>query len=286
MPNSAEICLRNGHVTSASHYPALSLRLGPELKTAVRVVYSDESGVGSEREEPFTVVAALMLNIDSQWHPVLRAIDEALREFLGRDQVANYEISGRVLYARIKRGDPQASKLMAALMAIPRKNLVPIFYSAVDRAGFAAVRRVRRVPDGTLFDIGIPDVFAEAIFNAITQVDAYVHTGFPHEQVLWIHDAGRYDEWAKAWLETFQEMTPDRSHIVDTIYFGKSSESRALQLADVCCSTITRHLRGEDIAAPYYQILQRQIVNEGARPKFENADELLEQLGIKIPRRH
>jgi hypothetical protein len=33
----------------------------------VFVAYSDESGVGSIKKEPITVVTAVMMNIDTQW---------------------------------------------------------------------------------------------------------------------------------------------------------------------------------------------------------------------------
>ena len=45
-----------------------------------------------------------------------------------------------------------------------------------------------------------------------------------------------------------------------------------LQLADACCSTITRHLRGDPVADPYYELLKQQVVNDGNRPDYENAE--------------
>jgi hypothetical protein len=54
------------------------------------------------------------------------------------------------------------------------------------------------------------------------------------------------------------------THIADMIYFGNDEESRALQLADFCCWTITQHLLGNSFVKPYYSLLQPQIVNGGA----------------------
>jgi len=71
------------------------------------------------------------------------------------------------------------------------------------------------------------------------------------------------------------------THLADTIYFGNSEESRALQLADVCCATITRQLRGDPAALPYYRALRGQIVNDGARPEFEGAEQIIKRM--KLP---
>jgi hypothetical protein len=273
-----------------------TLVLGPQRKTIVRVVYSDESGVGSERDEPLTVVAGLMLNIDSQWHPVLASVEKTLREILGREEISTYEIRARNLYHQIRRDEPTAKALMSALMKIPDQHRVPIFYGAVDRAGYMYFMReiyVRSVYRGLnaeerLSDVRpAPDAFGEALKLCLNRVDSFVHTVFPTEQVLWIHDRGRYDDDAKSQLEKVRVLGAsefgvmlrenlegylERSHVVDTIYFGDSRDSRALQLADACCSTITRHLRGDPVATPYYEMLKPQITNDGARPEYENSE--------------
>ena len=63
------------------------------------------------------------------------------------------------------------------------------------------------------------------------------------------------------------------SRIADTVYFGSSHESIALQLADVCCSTITLHLLERDYnrtptVGPYYEIIRESILNQGAPVMF------------------
>src|SRR6266446_8260285 len=95
----------NEHITGSG---LASLLLGPDYGSVVRVVYSDESGVGSERDEPLTVIAGLMLNMDSQWHPVLESIEDVLANCVGEEKIATYEIRGRNLYHKIKIGDDEA----------------------------------------------------------------------------------------------------------------------------------------------------------------------------------
>jgi hypothetical protein len=263
----------------------------------VRVVYSDESGTGSERDEPVTVVAGVMLNADHQWHPTLQSIESALRSALGRDETSNFEIRGRNLYHQVRRGDEKAHTLLSELLLIPKQQRLPIFYGAVDRAGYKLFMQKIYIPSVRAGrndePMGTLDTFKQALDKCMNLLDSYVHAAFPEEQVLWIHDKGMYDDHAKEQLNFIRSVGSSglseflrlveigylqKSHIVDTVYFGDSRESRALQLADVCCSTITRYLRGDTIAVPYYELLRRQIVNDGARREHENMETTIEEL--------
>jgi Protein of unknown function (DUF3800) len=92
----------------------------------------------------------------------------------------------------------------------------------------------------------------------------------PRETVLWISDKGPREAAIKTSLlilrlaQKFEQEGPGLPHwvsladstisqIADTIYFGHSEESRLLQLADVCCSTVALHLRDDPVARPYYR---------------------------------
>jgi hypothetical protein len=113
------------------------------------------------------------------------------------------------------------------------------------------------------------------------------------EQVLWIHDhrGSSKDErhtktglhWAKYLIELgwdpinlayVGEHAPLR--VADSIYFGHSHESLALQLVDVCCWTIGRRIletmydRKPSFISPYYAIIQRRIMNDGTPPLFRD----------------
>ena len=70
----------------------------------------------------------------------------------------------------------------------------------------------------------------------------------------------------KAFLATFQGRplmdefpTTKLDHIIDTVYFGDSKESRALQIADACNYIIRRHLAGKPDAASYFNMLVPQL---------------------------
>lgn len=263
----------------------------------MRVVYSDESGTSGNEGGPSVVLTALLFNMDSQWRPVRDAIEKAILDTLDPPPDLNrFLLKGHRIYQKIERLDnpraPQWSALMAQLMAIPLEHLIPVFRHGVHKAGFRLQRsRMRQWSQAR--DANAP--FKLAFEGCMTQVDTLVHTFCRDEEVLWIHDGGSLDKPAKATLRNFRaflreasdmlsEMKQDGhvepeihehvSHVADMIYFGNDEESRLLQLADCCCSTIARHWRGDPTVEPYYNILRRQIQNENDRPQFENAEEL------------
>jgi hypothetical protein len=270
----------------------------------VRVVYSDETGTdGNEQRNPSVVVTGLMLNMDSQWKPVRDEVECAIAETMHPSNLRRYAIHGKSLYHKIERDDAQAKDLMARLMRIPHRCLIPVFYAAVHRAGFRFQMKEFR-QHSALADQYRP--FRLAFQNCMQEVDNYIHTSYRSEEVLWIHDAGSLDGITKqslrAWRDFLDEAAEDIrimkearqippriqehvSHVADMIYFGNDEESRALQLVDSCACTIARHLRGDPIASPYYEILKEQIVGEGERPSYENAEKILTFVRARVPQR-
>jgi hypothetical protein len=124
-------------------------------------------------------------------------------------------------------------------------------------------------------------------------VDAFAHAALPkNEQVLWIHDhrgSTQQEHQTKTglrWAEFLVQQGWDPINlnlahgnqepirVADSVYFGHSHESLALQLADVCCSTISNQLlqklygHKQQYAAPYYAIIQRRVMNDGTAPRY------------------
>lgn len=271
-----------------------TLLLEPGSETEVKVVYSDETGTdGNEKRNPTVIVAALMLDLDSQWKPMRDAVEKAILETLHPKNIDRYALKGKSIYHQIERNETKAKDLMSRLMAVPEKCCIPVFYAGVHLAGFRFQMKTFR-QYSALADPFRP--FRLAFQNCMQEVDTYVHTAFPDEQVLWIHDAGSLNgitkESLRSWRDFLKEVTTSIeimranwqvdptvkehvSHVADMIYFGDDEESRALQLVDCCCCTIARHLRGDPFASPYYEILRGQIVGECARPWYEDAERII-----------
>jgi uncharacterized protein DUF3800 len=232
----------------------------------MRVVYSDECGIGDIKKEPITVVTAIMMNLDSQWTPLQRDFTKLPATWLGRRELHGI----RLLRDLRKSRGKHSGDVLAAVASMPSAHGLQIFSGAVDRAGF------RRVKESILHDQDSNwDEYFAAFLSCMRRVDDFMHTAYPSEKVLWIADESeRHRSRLKMSLTMQQALTqlpenPNRpdfkrfeSHLSDTIYFGRSHESRALQLADICCSLIEAHLRGDPIAEPYYSMIRPNLTRE------------------------
>jgi uncharacterized protein DUF3800 len=283
---------------------SLALLLGPKREIVVRVVYSDETGTdGDEKRNPSTIVTALLLNMDHQWKPVRDAVEAAIADVIKPPAMSRYALKGKNIYHQIERGEPHAIELMKRLMSVPRQCCVPVFWDGVHRQGFRFQMKTLR-QSRALADVYRP--FRLAFQNCVQGIETYVHTAYRDEELLWIHDGGSLNPIAKeslrAWREFVevatieiaqmqakeevpQSIIPHVTHVADMIYFGDDKESRALQLVDCCCCTIARHLRDEASVAQFYDLLKVQIVDEGKRPWYENAEAMIASIHKALRRR-
>ena len=191
-------------------------------------------------------------------------------------------------------------EFVARLMRIPKQEKLPVWYGAVDRDGYHYQMENIHLRDFNRRDGIAP--FRIAFEHCMNRIDGFMHAIFPKEHVLWIHDGGSLNEHAKGTLRSLRslikEMRADAaefppghplhyqppmpedtlSTIADMIYFGNDEESRLLQLADVCCSTIMRALRSDTTVAPYYELLRSQVLNDGTKPAYCDARKTVQQL--------
>jgi hypothetical protein len=272
----------------------------------VRVVYSDES-LASASGVPITVVTALMMNMDEHWPSVESALAKIKADTprLLLDEKTG-EIKGSHLYGAVRKverlrvtgkNDPdlekleQAREILCRLLTVTIDNPTPIFYGAVDVAGYEifqnlSMRRGPATPHDVAFD------------NCLARVNNVAHSELKkNEQILWIHDhrGKREQEETKTGLLWVRELTArgwnaetmsweeNRQRdvrVVVPVYFGHSHESSALQLADVCCSTIALQLlerfysevlatRGwQLLVEPFYAIIRNRVMNDGTDPLY------------------
>jgi hypothetical protein len=252
-------------------------------------VYSDESGVGSKTDELISVVTAIVMNMDKCWP----AVEPELRSIFGDTPTQllfeGRELKGSTLYSAARKPIPEAPKardVLARILAITINEGIPIFYGAVDRAGWDAnVASHGQSPD--------PDKAMAAHDRAFDICAALVDkfASSYDEQILWISDNSdpkreRTTKRGLAWIQSLKAQGFDpisykyikpqyeRVRIADSIYFGKSHESLALQLADVCCSTIALHLletfyshvsgfwNRRPVVAPFYEMIRMGLMNE------------------------
>ncbi len=278
-------------------------------KVKLRVVYSDES-----ESSPLVVIAALIMNMDEHWANVesaLKAIKAGTPKSLLHN---GEEFKGSLLYQAVRKRehlrsvgspiDPDLDKAgddLREILWTTVKYPTPIYYGAVDKAGYckherASVYGSRREPDANNMTGGpkIQTTAHDVAFDScLARVDAFAGAALPkNERVLWIHDhrgstqQERQTKTGLYWAQFLAQgdwdpinLTQAHGHqepvrVADSVYFGHSHESLALQLADVCCSTISNQLlqtlygHKRQYAARYYAIIQRRVMNDGVAPQY------------------
>jgi hypothetical protein len=267
----------------SSEWPKQGYLLGKTGKgVTLRVVYSDESGVGSLAKEPITVVTAIVVNIDRDWDSIeanLRKIaEEASSDVLEK----NRSIKGRKLYSIIRKDIPEHEEAVLVLnrvLTILLKYRIAIFYGAVDRRGLENYQKDGSLPEedrqATSYDVAFDECLGRLDSAALT---------FTDERILWIADRSdpmrepatkssltyyRFKQGLNIARWMANDQREPRISVADTVYFGHSEESAALQLADVCCSTITNYLLEKDYgreycATDFYHAIHQNVMNDGA----------------------
>jgi hypothetical protein len=260
----------------------------------VKVVYSDEAGTSGSTKEPITVVVAIMLNMDSQWDSVEAAIEAAIKSPARLKLLEDRkEIKGSILFNKIERNRSEAREarqMLAELLAVVHNNWITVFHAAVDRAGFE--KRGAAFADyvqGVVHKIKTPE--QSAFVKCLEHVEHFFHTKSPDEKVIWIADRNYYQE--KSFLKSarlhrsaqtvdlnkllnvsVKFTAPRASRIADTVYFGDSKESRALQLADVCAATISRTVNQRPFGREFYQFIKDDVSTQGWGVDFADSPEL------------
>jgi hypothetical protein len=265
-----------------------SIIIGIVGRTVVRVVYSDESGVGNIKKEPVTVVTAIVLNVDDQWDSVAEALFRILSDTPPELQYRG-QLKGSLLYQATRKGISGASTALTQILSIPTRERIGLIYAAVDRQGcLTTLHLPKEESPAREYNIA----FAECL----KRVDTAARIFAPLERLLWVahrSDSKREpstthhhfmhrvltgirvtDEGVRLFPGA-SGIAPSgvRSSIVDTIYFGNTENSMALQLADVCCSTITLHLlerfyNWSPIVAPFYELIRPQVLIGEERPMY------------------
>lgn len=252
----------------------------------MRVVYSDESGVGRRKDEPLTVVTGIIINVDKEWRRVekkLLAIYESTPNNLLEKKKGGYVLKGRLLYWKFKNEAPSAVEVLRKTLAIPAECDIPIVYGAIDRKSFEENHPSRKLSPRERKMIGSDATDYDLAFRQCLQKVSKVARQFTGEKVLWIAERcdrqrelstrmihrihgisveGTIDFTKPDWIL----MRDDPMTIIDTIYFGDPTESIALQLADVCCSTVTRylletHYNWPILATPLYELIRDSVTD-------------------------
>ncbi len=238
----------------------------------MRVVFLDEAGKSNRSDEPFTVVAGVIVHADEDWLPVERHLEALADKTFGVDRSPDKSFHTTDIYSG--RGDFHKSNgwdadrrfaLLDELVAIPNAFGLPILYGYCDRSTLEGPR-----PGEIQKETDAAHVIAAA--NCTVQVERAMREGADaHEICLIVMEntsegrtllkeqqrflksppPGFVDETNRGWLPL--------TRIRGTPQFEDKGDASLLQLADVCAFVIKRHLMKADKIERFFGPLRPMI---------------------------
>lgn len=264
----------------------------------MRLAYLDEAGVSNRRQEPYLVVAGVIVDPDSQW----RKLESHIRSLAAQhapDQDpyrfvfhAHELFHGSGYFDRRRWDKSERWAILDELASIPKKFNLPVALGWLRRSATEVEI------EGTIVyrEHNTPQFFeawshAAAFQLAAKQIEWWMRQNCKSELAAVIaEDRSGVKETIKFLHASYTQRATGRrsfehdyfrsNHIVDTVHFAKKEESILLQIADVCAFCLKRRVMRKGDADRFYALLESQIVRlsewmVSGEPPFQRPVDLL-----------
>lgn len=244
----------------------------------MRIAYLDEAGVSNPTQEPYLVVAGIILHADEHWRPIeehMRAIgkrylpDDPKPLFHAKDIFHGTGAFDRQKWSRDRRWD-----LLSELCELPRKFEIPVVFGWHHRERHKQ-EILKLFPDSS-----------PALVHRVTHADTFIKAAMAiegwmrlsanrNESIMLIaEDAPQMKNGIKAFHSAYTDRTLTvgastlkmfhSNHIIDTVHFAGKRESMPLQIADACAFVVKRHLMEKEDSISFFDVMRSQIVYQDA----------------------
>ena len=278
----------------------------------MRVTFLDEAGVANPKQEPFLVVAGIMLDPDRHYGALdakLRALAEECFPPERSEVLAHVRAYGRPFIFQAKdvwhgsgffpreeeRGPihgwslVRRMKVFEALSKNPEKFSLNVVWGAVDRRMFFEVQKAKPSKKTESF------LHALAYFQTMRRVDSWMIENAPREHTM-LYAEDRPE--VKSYLDIVHTMCVDRSvdenapshafsstHIFEPVAFVPKDRSAILQVADHCAFIIKRKLQGCQHIGPYFENIRPMIWSKATAASMPHMRPLPEYVFDQMERR-
>lgn len=244
----------------------------------VRMIFFDAAGLSSPKEEPYIVVAGVILHPDKQWRELREYLLSMVDYYVPHEHRKNFAFhatelfSGGRIFPREKFQKEWRWSVLDELLSIPRKFDLPIVWGMVNRSEMVEGGRLE------ISGHGIAPVVQGQILAFIVASSAAEH---------WMNQMADSDELAQMIMEndnqsrqmmrhtqrflsdpTFHHNFVDEyryfklSRVIYPMQFEQKTDSSALQIADACAFAIKRWLMRKPESARFYGPLRPFLVNK------------------------
>jgi hypothetical protein len=240
------------------------------------MVYLDEAGISNPAQEPYVVVAGVLVHADRVWQALEARLNELVLQYVPPEKQEGFWFhatelfSGGKNFPRDEWGREERWKILDELVALPRRLKLPVIAGWVERAKLAT-----KYPG---LDTTALSINAQTIAFAICTygIDLYMRQGLDvaegevaaivmenndqaRSQIRKFHDFNRNPKnHTLLKSKNFGEFAIQR--IIGTPHFEEKGGSSPLQLADVCAFAVKRHLMRTPESERFYSPLKSSMI--------------------------
>jgi hypothetical protein len=121
-------CMR-GFLEGSAERPLGAIDGSPA--SSMKIIYSDEAGIGDEAIEPILVVAGVIIDGDRQWPLVESEIQRILDTYIPKERQPNFEFKASRLFGQLSKGNNDA--ILREFLLILETFQLPVPWGAVNR---------------------------------------------------------------------------------------------------------------------------------------------------------
>jgi hypothetical protein len=238
---------------------------GPLLGDKIlRMAFLDEAGIGNPRDEPYVVVAGVVLHADKQWQAIEKRLEELWYEYMPDDCPNGYAFHATELFSGGKVFDrkryPKEVRwaILDKLVAIPAEFNLPVVATYVPRTELPDVRNAHM----------------RGFMTAAATVEQYMRLLPDRSEVAMlilednhlIRDHVRDMQNAMRdprYLQQFGASQRDAmwlTRIMGQPHFEPKSAMSPLQIADVCAFVTKRRVMEKADAERFFDPLRSQFI--------------------------
>lgn len=251
----------------------------------MRIAFLDEAGASKVSEEPYFVVAGVLVEPDGQYDGIAEYLNSIVEQlFPGQKDMPLNSVGkpfifhakdiwhGSGFFPRARWSLLERMKIFRMLCEIPRSFNLTVVYGAIDRA--LHIVELSKLYQPTVRAIA-SDAHAQAFFIAVQSIDKWMRDFAPNERaILFVEDRKE----VKQHLDIFHGCYTDRlsgivpkdvfktNHIVEPIAYMRKEQSPLLQIADHCAFIIKRDLQGCTKITPFYENIRSFIFSSPIGP--------------------
>jgi hypothetical protein len=155
---------------------ALSQTLGAYPTKLVRIIYSDEAGIGDEVVEPILVVAAVMIDGDHQWPVIDFVIQGILDKYVPAERRDSFEFKASRLFGQLSKGSNEV--ILREFLRIIETFQLPVLWGAIDRVG------MRRNWEASGLACSVETIQNFAFVGAAVHAETALAWLWPHERAI------------------------------------------------------------------------------------------------------